>query len=40
MKMNEIEKARELFRKLEENTSCKAAEIARRAFCIQEIINN
>lgn len=36
--MNEIEKARELFRKLEERNSNGAAEIARRAYCIQEII--
>lgn len=38
--MNEIEKAKELFKKLEEKSTKSAAEIAKRAFCIQEIISN
>ena len=38
--MNEVEKARELFRKLEEGSNVSAGEIARRAYCIQEIVNN
>lgn len=34
--MDKIEKARELFRKLEEQGKPNFAEVARRAFCIQE----
>lgn len=34
--MNNIEQAREIFRTLEESSFGNAAEIAKRAFCIQE----
>ena len=34
--MNQIERARELFRVLESKGQCEFGEIARRAFCIQE----
>jgi len=36
--MNRIETAREIFRQLEEGNSSNVAEIARRAYCIQEIV--
>ena len=39
MAMNNIERAREIFRKLEEGSMGNAAEIAKRAFCIQEKLN-
>jgi len=40
--MDVIERARALFRELEDNNPRAASEIARRAFCIQErlIVNN
>jgi len=38
--MNAIEKAREIFRKLEENSFGHAVEIAKRNFHIQDKISN
>ena len=34
--MDKIEKARELFQKLESNSAGQASEVAMRAFCIQD----
>ena len=34
--MDNIEQAKEMFRKLEEGSTWRASEIAKRAFCIQE----
>ena len=36
--MNDIERAREIFRKLEDGSTGRAAEIAKRAFCIQDML--
>jgi hypothetical protein len=36
MSIENIEQARDLFRSLEEGSPGKAADVARRAFCIQD----
>lgn len=36
--MDNIELAREIFRKLEDGSTRRAAEIAKRAFCIQDML--
>lgn len=36
--MDNVERAREIFRKLEDGSTGRAAEIAKRAFCIQDML--